>query len=196
MSGSTSHLCGPHGAGTAAWRALTPLHGEPSTTEPSCHPAIEELWSKVLGKCGVPCEVRVTTAEQREKGAADLPDVALCGAGELAAVYAEEKRPVVEPRDVAVSTERDDGVGRHLARTGVVLVTNVRAVGFVAGTPGCAREPEPPVPPAQPKIRADVEPGPSLESRSPRTRASGSSRRPGPRLPITASSQAGREGTP
>ena len=102
MSDSKGHLSGPHGAGAAFCREVTPLYSKTSTTEPSYYPAIKELWSKVIEDRGLPFEVRASTAEERVAGGADFPDVALYDAGDFAAVYAEVKLPTVNLKDLAL----------------------------------------------------------------------------------------------
>lgn len=164
MSNPKSYLVGPHGAGVQFAREVAPLYGKQGTTEASYYPSIKELWGKVLENRGLPFEVRVATAEPRDSGGSDFPDVALYDAGDYPTVYAEVKLPEVKFREIAFSTARNDQVGRYLARTGVVLVTNVRAVGLVACKPEYRRKPGTPVPPDQRQVLEEVELWPSLEA--------------------------------
>jgi Xaa-Pro aminopeptidase len=53
---------------------------------------------------------------------ARLEDIVVCG---------EVKLPSEEIRDIAFSEERNDQIGRYLAQTGVVLVSNVRGFGLL-----------------------------------------------------------------
>jgi hypothetical protein len=88
-----------------------------------------------------------------------MPDLALYdGAGEFPVVLGEVKLPTAELEDMAVSTDRDDQIGRYLRRTGVVLLTNVRGFALLVG--GDARSNEP-VPPQERHILDTVELWPS-----------------------------------
>jgi hypothetical protein len=108
-----------------------------TTTEPSFYPAIKSLLSGILAKRGLSFDVRINTSERREGGGTDLPDVALYdGAGQFPVVCGEVKLPGAEIGDMVVSTDGDDQVGRYLARSNVLLLTNVRAFGLVTVKPG------------------------------------------------------------
>jgi len=165
MPNSKSLLTGPHGAAGGFAREIPPLYRAKTTTEPSYYPALKDLWSAILEERHLPFEVRVSTAEQRGAGAgADFPDVALYDQGDFAAVLAEVKRPDAKLAAIAFSTDQSDQVGRYLSRTGVVLVTNVRAVGLLACKPGYQRQPNVPVPPEQRALLQEVELWPSVEA--------------------------------
>jgi type ISP restriction-modification system protein/N-6 DNA methylase len=88
----------------------------------------------------LPFEVRASTSESRSGGGHDLPDIALYdGNGDFIVVCGEVKLPSVEIADLANSTERNDQIGRYLAQTGVVLLTNVRAFGLLTVKRGASR---------------------------------------------------------
>lgn len=129
-------------------REAPALYRASSTTEKSFYPPIKELFSRLLEARGLPFEVRAGTSERRAGGAGvDQPDLALFDGGEFVSVFVEVKNADTEIREMAVSTERNDQVGRYLAQTGVVLLCNVRSVGLLACKPGYARQPSRPVPP-------------------------------------------------
>ncbi|MGA2150214.1 MAG: type ISP restriction/modification enzyme, partial [Bryobacteraceae bacterium] len=109
--------------------ALSASH---STTEPSYYPAIKTLLSKMLGHETLPFEVRASTSESRAGGGHDMPDMALYdGHGDYLVVAGEVKLPSDDIKDIAFSEERNDQIGRYLAQTGVVLVSNVRGFGLL-----------------------------------------------------------------
>ncbi len=139
------------------FRETPPLYGSPSTTEASYYPLLRDLWSEELERRRLPFEVRAATSERRSGGGTDLPDLALYDRGDFPVVLAEVKPPAVRLRDIAFSIEQKDQVGRYLAQTGVVLVTNVRAIGLLACKPGYPRDPTRPVPPDQRDLLEEVE---------------------------------------
>lgn len=103
-----------------------------STTEPSYYPAVKTLLSKMLDHETLPFEVRASTSESRAGGGHDQPDFALYdGQGEYLVVSGEVKLPSVDINAIAFSEERNDQIGRYLAQTGVVLVSNVRGFGLL-----------------------------------------------------------------
>lgn len=117
------------------------LSASHTTTEPSYYPAIKSLLAKMLGKETLPFEVRASTSESRAGGGRDMPDLALYdGNGEYLVVAAEVKLPSAEVKDVAFSEERNDQIGRYLAKTGVVLISNVRGFGLLTVRQGASRE--------------------------------------------------------
>lgn len=79
--------------------------------------------------------------------------------GDFVVVFGEVKTPAVEIADLALSTERDNQIGRYLASTGVVLLTNVRALGVLAVEPD--RRAAGPVPPEHRRLLESVELWPS-----------------------------------
>jgi len=111
-----------------------------STTEPSYYPAIKSLLSEMLIHEHLPFEVRASTSEDRSAGGRDMPDIALYdGSGDFIVVCGEVKLPSQEIHDLAFSTERNDQIGRYLAQTGVVLLSNVRAFGLLTVKRGSDR---------------------------------------------------------
>ena len=137
----------------ALWHATT-------TTEPTFYPKIREVLSSLLESRRLPFEVRVET---REAGG-DKPDLALYDKGDFAAVLVEVKLPDETLTEIAFSTDRNDQVGRYLAQTSVVIVTNVRAFGLVACEPGYSRTPSTPVAPENRQLLQYVELWPSEEA--------------------------------
>ena len=114
-------------------REVADIAGSPGSTEATYYPAVQRLLTAVLRARHLPFEVRVNTSQRRAAGGADLPDLAFYdGAGDFVVVFGELKTPEAELADLAVSTERGDQIGRYLARTGVVLLGNVRAFGLLA----------------------------------------------------------------
>lgn len=137
------------------------IAGSTTGTEASFYPALRALLVATLKELGLPSDVRVNTSERRSGGGTDLPDLAVYdGAGDFAIVCGEVKLPVASLSDMAISTERNNQIGRYLAQTGVVLLSNVRGVGLLTVRPGVARHT--PVGPEDRKLLAVVEfwPGP------------------------------------
>ena len=118
----------------------------PNTTEETFYPAIRNLLAAVLRVKALPFEVRTGTSEIRQ-GSTNRPDFVLADAALFVGVFGEVKKPNVSIEDIAVSTGRENQIGRYLARTGVVLITNVRSFGLIACTPSFERSPNMPVPP-------------------------------------------------
>lgn len=88
----------------------------------------------------LPFEIRVRTSEERAQGGHNQPDLAIYdGAGEFIVAIVEVKHPTVDIFELANSTERNDQIGRYLAQTGVVLLSNVRAFGLLTIDPGYNR---------------------------------------------------------
>ena len=111
---------------------VTALLASHSTTEPSYYPAIKTLLSKMLARETLPFAVRVSTSESRAWGGHDQPDFALYdGQGDYLVVSGEVKLPAEDIKTIAFSEERNDQIGRYLAQTGVVLVSNVRGFGLL-----------------------------------------------------------------
>lgn len=140
-------------------RELVPLVSTPGVNEPTYYPALQNLLTGLLRDRALPFQVRVGTSQYRPTGGADMPDLALYdGAGEFPVVLGEVKLPSAELEDMAVSTERDDQVGRYLRRTGVVLLTNLRGFALLVG--GDVRG-DGPVPPQERRVLDTVELWPS-----------------------------------
>lgn len=124
------------------------LSGLGSTTEETFYPAIRELITAILHAQNLPFEVRTGTSEAKEEGT-DRPDFILAGSGLFVGVFGEVKNPDQTLEDLAVSTDRNNQIGRYLARTGVVLLNNVRGFGLLTCAPGYVRKGDTPVPPDQ-----------------------------------------------
>jgi hypothetical protein len=89
-----------------------------TTTEETYYPAIRNLLSHILNERKLPFEIRTGTSEEREGGGTDLPDVAFYdGEGDFIVVCGEVKLPSQNLEDLAFSTERNDQIGRYLAKT-------------------------------------------------------------------------------
>jgi hypothetical protein len=133
-----------------------------STTanEPSYYPAIKGLLTGILAKRGLGFDVRVNTSEKREGGGTDMPDVAIYdGSGQFPVLCGEVKLPSAEISAMAQSTAQGDQVGRYLARSNVLLLTNVRAFGLLTIAAGWAGQG--PVPPSQRRLEQVVSLWPS-----------------------------------
>jgi hypothetical protein len=124
------------------------LDSQPTSTEPTFYPAIKTLIAAILKDGRLPFEVRVNTSEAKGK-ARDMPDFILGDDKMFVGVFGEVKRANEALEDIAVSTERNDQIGRYLAQTGVVLLSNVRGFGLLACTPDYALEASQAVPPAK-----------------------------------------------
>lgn len=141
--------------------ALVAAH---STTEPSYYPAIKTLLSKMLAHENLPFEVRASTSESRSGGGHDQPDFALYdGQGDYLVVAGEVKLPSDEIKEIAFSEDRNDQIGRYLAQTGVVLISNVRGFGMVTEQRDTPRTGGP-VPPKHRTLEHFVELWPSKSS--------------------------------
>ncbi|ANH04016.1 hypothetical protein [Shinella sp. HZN7] len=116
-------------------RALATQFG---VTEESYYPSIRQLLTTVLAHTQLPFEVRTGTSEVRPGKGRDRPDFVVAD-GSLIVAYGEVKAPVIDLVQLAGSTERDDQIGRYLARVGVVLVCNVREIGIVLCRSGVSR---------------------------------------------------------
>ena len=124
------------------------LDSQPTSTEATFYPAIKTLISTVLKAGRLPFEVRVNTSEAKGK-ARDMPDFVLADDKMFVGVFGEAKRANEKLEEIALSTERNDQIGRYLAQTGVVLLSNVRGLGLLACASNYARDISKPVPPAK-----------------------------------------------
>jgi hypothetical protein len=89
-----------------------------------------------------------------------MPDVAIYdGTGQFPVVCGEVKLPDVEIAAMAASVAQGDQVGRYLAKSHVLLLTNVRAFGLLTIAPGWKGAG--PVPPAQRRLEQVVSLWPS-----------------------------------
>src|SRR6202047_3958495 len=122
------------------------LDSQPTSTENTFYPAIKALIFAVLKEGRLPFEVRVNTSETKGK-ARDMPDFVLGDDKMFIGVYGEVKRANVRLEDLALSAEQNDQIGRYLAQTGVVLLSNVRGFGLLACASAYSRPPSGPVPP-------------------------------------------------
>ncbi len=133
------------------------LNGLANTTEETFYPAIRDLLTHILRSQNLPFEVRTGTSEAKAKGT-DRPDFILADSALFVGVFGEVKKPDdATLEEIAASTERDNQIGRYLARTGVVLITNVRSFGLLTCAPSYARKPETPVPPDRRELIASVD---------------------------------------
>ena len=78
-----------------------------------------------------------------------MPDFVLADDKMFVGVFGEAKRANEKLEEIALSTERNDQIGRYLAQTGVVLLSNVRGLGLLACASNYARDISKPVPPAK-----------------------------------------------
>jgi hypothetical protein len=122
------------------------LDAQASSTENTFYPAIKSLISTVLREGRLPFRVRVNTSEGKGKSR-DMPDFVLDDEKMFVGVFGEVKRADVSLDELAASTEQDDQIGRYLAQTGVVLLSNLRGLGLLACAPGYDRPSSGSVPP-------------------------------------------------
>lgn len=137
------------------------LDSLPTSTETTFYPDIRTLLTAVLKYEKLPFDVRTGTSE---KGAAshDMPDFVLGDGALFVGVYGEVKRASTSLQDLAASTEQKDQIGRYLAQTGVVLLSNVRGFGLLVCNPSYVRDGVTPVPPAQRVLEKTVDLWPAV----------------------------------
>lgn len=124
------------------------LSNSTTTTEASFYPAIRTLIADLVEHLGLRHEVRVGTSEDRVGGGRDLPDLAIYeGGGSFLSVAGEIKLPGSDLRALSRSTDRKDQVGRYLAKSGVVLLSNAHGFALLAVRGGIPRSPARPVRP-------------------------------------------------
>ena len=123
-------------------RETRKLESLPSSTETSFYPDLKALLNAVLKSERLPFDVITGTSES-----GDMPDFVLGDSSLCVGIYGEVKRTDTTLRDLAVSTEQNDQIGRYLSQTGVVLLCNVRGIGLLTCDPSFQREPGKPVPP-------------------------------------------------
>jgi len=134
-----------------------------STTEPTYYPAVRSLIAATLAAEDLPFDVRINTSEQKTGGGINLPDVALYDSdGKFLVVCGEVKLPPAELDQLAMSTENKDQIGRYLAATRAVLISNVR--GFALLTVNPKWKGEGPVPPEARRIEQSVDLWPSVSA--------------------------------
>lgn len=128
---------------------VVPLANTASTNESSYYPAVKALLAALAEIKGLARDVRVGTSEGRSGGGTDQPDLAIYeGDGTYLAVAGEIKLPATDLNALAKSTDRNDQIGRYLAQTGVVLLSNIHGFALVAVRAGVTRDPAKPVKPA------------------------------------------------
>jgi predicted helicase len=146
-----------------------------STTEETYYPPICTLINAVLKESRLPFEARAGTTQQR-KGAAsggagvDRPDFILGDDALFVGVFGEVKTPDAALEDMAKSTDRNDQIGRYLAQTGAVLISNARAFGLLLCAEGYERLPGTPVPPGYRTLAASVDLWSAVQTPSPRAK--------------------------
>lgn len=118
-------------------RETRALCGIAGVTEETFYPPLKQLLAAALDHAGLPFDIRTGTSEPRDSGGRDRPDFVIAD-GNLIAACGEVK-PSGELEAIARSTERDDQIGRYLARTGLVLISNTREIGVVLCSPGVNR---------------------------------------------------------
>jgi hypothetical protein len=135
---------------------ITRLANSATSTEQSFYPAIKALLSAILSDRGLPFDVRVNTSERRQGGGNDLPDLALYDeSGRFPLVCGEVKLIGEEIADMAGSTERNDQVGRYLAGSRVVLLSNIRSFGLLTVAPTWVGSG--PVPPTERRLEFNID---------------------------------------
>lgn len=144
-------------------REVSGLASASSTNEATFYPAILSLLNGLLHGSRLPFEVRANTSERRKGGGTDLPDLSVYEVpGDYALVLGEVKTPREDLSEIAASLDRQDQIGRYLARTGVLLLTNVRAFALLTAAPSWPGEG--PVPPTDRQMLEVVEVWPSLQA--------------------------------
>ena len=140
-----------------------------STTEATYYPAVKAFVAAALAVEDLAFEVRVNTSEEKPGGGINLPDVAVYDArGAFLVVCGEVKLPNTELEELASSTDRNDQIGRYLAATQAVLLSNVRAFGLLTVNPDW--DGSGPVPPRARRMEQVVDLWPSaaaLEQKKP-----------------------------
>lgn len=116
-------------------RALVATAG---ATEETLYPHIRQLIGAALDALQLPFDVRTGTSEVRPGKGKDRPDFVVAD-GPLIAAYGEVKTPSEDLAQLALSEDCDDQIGRYLARTGVVVLCNVKSMGLLLCRPGLDR---------------------------------------------------------
>ena len=143
--------------------AVVPLAASSESNEPTFYPAHQTLFNALVHARELPFEVRVNTSQKRTGGGADQPDLAFYdGEGDFVVVLGEVKLPSADLAELALSTENDDQVGRYLARTRVVLLSNIRGFALLGVAPDWKEASR--VPPESRRILDSVELWPSASS--------------------------------
>lgn len=144
-------------------REIGNLIGSGSTTEATYYPAVRSMIAAALSAGDLPFDVRINTSEEKSGGGINLPDVALYDSdGKFLVVCGEVKLPTMELDQLAASTENKNQIGRYLAATRAVLISNVRGFALVTTDPNCMGSD--PVPPASRRVEHVVEFWPSVSA--------------------------------
>ena len=128
-----------------------------STTEETYYPPVRDLLRQLLALRSLPFDARTGTSHKRAGGGTDKPDFVLLDGGEFVVAFGEVKLPKVDIEEMAVSTERNNQIGRYLAQTGIVLISNVRSFGLLVCDDGYIRDPSVPVKPEHRKLLHSVD---------------------------------------
>lgn len=133
-----------------------------TAAEESYYPAIKSLLTSLLKERNLPGDVRVNTRERRSGGGVDRPDLAIYdGSGDFILVGCETKLPDQDVLAIAASESGNSQVGRYLAKSKVVIVTNVRSLVLVTAPDWRGTGP---VPPTERTIGVPVELWPSTNA--------------------------------
>lgn len=128
------------------------LESIPSSTETTFYPDVKLLLNGILKQERLPFEVITGTSE-----AGGMPDFVLGDSSLFVGVFGEVKRANITLPSLAVSTERNNQIGRYLAQTGVVLLCNVRGFGLLSCDPSYQRLVGTPVPPEKRVLEKTVD---------------------------------------
>jgi hypothetical protein len=132
------------------------LESLPSSTETTFYPDLKLFLSAVLKNERLPFDVITGTSEAGPRRH-DMPDFVLGDSSLFVGVYGEVKRANSTLANLAVSTEQNDQIGRYLAQTGVVLLSNVRGFGLLTCDPSYVRVAGTPVPPEKRVLEKTVD---------------------------------------
>jgi len=113
-------------------RDVSRLSAAESTTEATYYPAIKSLIEAALSQLELRLDVRASTSEARRSGGRDAPDFAIYdGAGGFVMLYVEVKLVDIDVRELAVSRDNNDQIGRYLSATSAVLLCTLREFAVV-----------------------------------------------------------------
>lgn len=121
------------------------LKATAGTTETSYYPALTALIQSALDSSGIVLKAVAGSRQESESGTSDLPDVAVYSAdGQVYLCPVEVKKPGVDLRALSTSTDQNDQIGRYLARSGSLIVTNADQFLLVTGARSDDGGPVPP----------------------------------------------------
>jgi len=144
-------------------QSVSRLVADPTTAEDTYYPSIVALWRGLLLSRGLALDVRANIKQHGGAGKGmDRPDIAIYDDADAPVVLGEVKTPSADIDDLSLSTERNDQVGRYLARSNVVLLCNVGCVGLLTRKAGAITLAGTPVPPGERHLERVVELWPSL----------------------------------